>query len=208
MILQYKIDAENYPVSGTTQPATLHRYRGGEFIPLYLDTIWVVQRGGVCVRTLQLSGIETLLALVGPQAAFAPRLSCSEAYSAQALDKTELLRLSWQEVHSSPQLTMETNRRLAGLLLQMEALHAIQKMPHAFDKLCSFLALLAEHFGQPQPGGFRLPVRLTHEWLAAAIGCERVTVTRYLGELQAASLLKSGRDRHLFIGWEIAATFC
>ena len=52
------------------------------------------------------------------------------------------------------------------------------------DRLRHLLLLLARDFGQVEPGGIRIPVRLTHHQLATAIGTTRVTVTRLLKDFK------------------------
>jgi CRP-like cAMP-binding protein len=52
------------------------------------------------------------------------------------------------------------------------------------DRLRSLLILLAEEFGQVEPQGVRLMIRLSHRQLASIIGSSRGTVTRLLGEFR------------------------
>jgi CRP/FNR family transcriptional regulator len=53
------------------------------------------------------------------------------------------------------------------------------------------LSLLTEQFGVSHPDGVLIDVRLTHAQLAAAVGANRTTITRVLGELRAAGKLSS-----------------
>ena len=73
---------------------------------------------------------------------------------------------------------------LARRLQQTEAWLALLGQRLVADRLRSLLILLAEEFGQVEPQGVRLMIRLSHHQLASIIGTSRATVTRLLGEFR------------------------
>jgi CRP-like cAMP-binding protein len=58
------------------------------------------------------------------------------------------------------------------------------------DRLQQFLLMLAQDFGQVEPQGVRIPLKLTHYQLATAVGTTRVTITRLLKDLKDQGWLR------------------
>ena len=80
-------------------------------------------------------------------------------------------------------------RNLTLRLQQAEAWLALSGKRLVSDRLRYFLIMLARDFGQVEPSGIRIPMRLTHHQLATAIGTTRVTVTRLLKEFKTEGWL-------------------
>ncbi|BAC88266.1 Crp/Fnr family transcriptional regulator [Gloeobacter violaceus] len=179
-------------------------YKAGQSIPLAWDSLWLVQQGLVWVRTVQWSGNETLVALVGPRMPIGAMLVPEKAACAvHALTDVQLTRVAWREVHQQPQLAWQLNQGLVRLLLQLEALNAIKGLRRVIDRLQEMLVLLVRQCGQESVEGVRLQGRLTHEQLAVAIGCQRVAVTKCFTELKRAGLVTVGADRRLCVSREL-----
>lgn len=179
-------------------------YKAGQAIPLAWDSLWLVQRGLVWVRTAQWSGSETLVALVGPRMPIGAMLVPERgACAVHALTDVQLTRVAWQEVHRQPQLAWELNQGSVRLLLQLEALNAIKGLRRVIDRLQEMLVLLVRQCGQESAEGVHLQGRLTHEQLAVAIGCQRVAVTKCFTELKRAGLITVGADRRVCVSREL-----
>ena len=54
---------------------------------------------------------------------------------------------------------------------------------------------LAEKYGDPQPNGIGLKIRLSHQEMAGIIGSTRETVTVVLGQLQSDNLIEIARRK-------------
>ncbi|MBW4700263.1 MAG: Crp/Fnr family transcriptional regulator [Aphanocapsa lilacina HA4352-LM1] len=178
---------------------TLRFFKAGQSIPLRNQEIWIVYRGLVQLATLQPSGDEALLGLAGPLMPLGRSLTLLEPYHAVALTNVDLLRLTTEEIHSSPRLARELTEQMARRLRQAEALLALAGKRLVIDRLQGFLYLLAHEFGHPTGEGIRIDVRLTHQQFANALGTTRVTVTRFLGELKYRGLIEIGSDRRIYL---------
>lgn len=154
-------------------------------IPLRIDEVLVVCRGIVQLFTIQQDGSETLLGLAGPSMPIGLPLTAVDPYWATALTDVDVLPLPLAEIEASPLLMTGIFRNLALRLQQTEAWLALSGKRLVADRLKHLLLLLAKDFGQVEPEGVRIPVRLTHHQLATAIGTTRVTVTRLLKDFKA-----------------------
>lgn len=153
-------------------------------IPLRRNELYVVCRGIVQLHTIHPDGSETLLGLVGPSMPFGLPLTVVDPYWATALTQVDVLTLSMAEVEASPTLMVGLMGHLIRRLQQSEAWLALSGKRLVADRLAQLLQLLAQEFGQVEPQGVRLTIRLTHHQLATIIGTTRVTVTRLLRDFR------------------------
>ena len=153
-------------------------------IPLRRNELYVVCRGIVQLHTIHPDGSETLLGLVGPSMPFGLPLTVVDPYWATALTQVDVLTLSMAEVEASPTLMVGLMGHLIRRLQQAEAWLALSGKRLVADRLAQLLQLLAQEFGQVEPHGVRLTIRLTHHQLATIIGTTRVTVTRLLRDFR------------------------
>lgn len=181
---------QNFPV---------YSFKRGQEIPLDANKVWVVLRGVALLNTLYLSGDEALLGLAIPSMPFGTPLTQVEPYSAVALSETELLLLTLDELHRSPTIQQALNQQLIRRLQQSESLAALLGLRRVEDRLKQFLLLLAQSLGEPCEQGRLLPVRLTHQHLANALGTTRVTITRILNQLRGDGWLYITQGRHIVI---------
>lgn len=168
---------------------TLTPYSAGRTIPLKADQLLIICRGVVQLFTIQQDGSETLLGLAGPSMPIGLCLTTVDPYWATALTDVDVLPLDIAEVEASPALMAGIFRHLSLRLQQAEAWLALAGKRLVADRLKHLLLLLARDFGQVEPNGIRIPVRLTHHQLATAIGTTRVTVTRLLKDFKAEGWL-------------------
>jgi len=112
---------------------------------------------------------------------------------------------SWHNL----QPTRALMSKLAARIQQVEAWSAVQARPYLDQRILGLLSLLAESFGKPHPEGTLIDVRLTHTMLASAIGANRTTVTRLLGDLNRTSeiavILDAGEGRFCLRNWDGSA---
>ena len=163
---------------------SLTPYVSGRSLPLRRRELYVVCRGIIQLHTIHPDGSETLLGLVGPSMPFGLPLTTIDPYWATALTDIDLLPLAMSEVESSPPLMAGMFFHLTRRLQQAEAWLALSGKRLVADRLRHLLILLAQEFGQVEPQGVRLTVRLTHHQLATIIGTTRVTVTRLLRDFR------------------------
>jgi len=177
----------------------LYFYDKGEDIPIREAGIWQVYRGVVLLSTFQASGEEVLLGWATSLTLFGGGLTNLPVYEAKALTEVYLRWFSRQEIETSPALTQAMWTQLSHRLQQTESLLAIAGVRRVEDRLRQLLDLLKQELGEPVANGIKIPIRLTHQTLANAIGSTRVTVTRLLGELQRQEYLALDRDRHIIL---------
>jgi CRP-like cAMP-binding protein len=159
-------------------------FAAGRAIPLQSDDVLVVCRGVVQLFTIQQDGSETLLGLAGASMPIGAPLTTVEPYWATALTDVDILALPMADIEASPVLLIGVFRNLTLRLQQAEAWLALAGKRLVADRLKYFLLMLARDFGHVEPGGVRIPIRLTHHQLATAIGTTRVTVTRLLKDFK------------------------
>jgi CRP-like cAMP-binding protein len=159
-------------------------YAAGRPIALRSDEVLVICRGIVQLFTIQQDGSETLLGLAGPSMPVGLPLTIVDPYWATALTDVDVLSLPMAEIEGSPVLMAGMFRNLNLRMQQVESWLALTGKRLVADRLKQFLLMLAKDFGHVEPGGIRIPMRLTHHQLATAIGTTRVTVTRLMQELE------------------------
>ena len=181
----------------------LKNFRRGQFIPLYEHDIWLVYRGVVQLSTLYPNGDEAILGLISPLMPFGEPLSTLQPYSAMALSDVDLMRLNWEEVLQSPEMTQCLFGQMKRRLQQSESLLAIASYRRVEDRLVEFLALLKREISLPiilnGKSVNRITIRLTHQHFANAIGTTRVTITRLLGQLRDRGVLNYDDTRHILL---------
>jgi CRP-like cAMP-binding protein len=187
------------------QGRPLWSYSAGKRIPLFEDDVCIVYRGFVRTQTLHHGGDESILGLVGPMMPVCPKFTLLNPYEVYALTQVDLIRITWSEIQSSDDLMREMNRRLIQRLRHTEVLLAVRSKRQTSERLIGFLSFLAQEYGKPTPQGIRLEVQLTHQQIADSISTTRVTITRLLGALRKASLIKIGSDRHLYVMDELSS---
>jgi len=84
------------------------------------------------------------------------------------------------------EITRRAVRRTRALSLQL----ALGQVPRIEGRLLLLFWRLAERWGRVTPEGILVPLRLTHETLAALIAARRPSVTSALGRLSEAGLIR------------------
>jgi CRP-like cAMP-binding protein len=192
------------------QERNLLDYSAKQKIPLYEDDVWIVYRGFVQIQTLDYSGDESILGLLGPMMAFCRAFTDLDSYGATALTNVDLLRLSWKDTQKSPALAMEMNQLMIRRLKQMEILLTLVNKKLVEERLMSFLVFLAREFGKESPEGIRIDICLTHQQIANMLATSRISVTRLLGAFKRASLITlggKGKYRYLCVNRDVLTLF-
>ncbi|MFM7220336.1 MAG: Crp/Fnr family transcriptional regulator [Nodosilinea sp.] len=204
-ITSVSIDQSGYPhqtfidlLEQLYRDRALLPYPMGQTIPLQPDKVLIVCRGIVQLFTIQPDGGETLLGLAGPSMPLGLPLTVVHPYWAIALTDVDVLTLPMAEIESSSVLMAGIYRHLTLRLQQTEAWLALAGKRLVVDRLQQFLVMLAQDFGQVEPQGVRIPMRLTHYQLATALGTTRVTITRLLKDLKDQGWLRLDQ-RHLVL---------
>ena len=73
-------------------------------------------------------------------------------------------------------------------------LRAVTHMTRVDDRLLILMWFLAERWGRVRPEGVVVPLKLTHQLLAALVGAKRPSVTTALGELTSSGLIERRDD--------------
>ena len=171
----------------------------GNVVPLLKNSIWLVVRGMVKLGAVSIHGDAMLLGLAGPNEPFGQPFTTVEAYEAEVLVDSDLLCISTAEIQQSPQLAIALVDAIAIRYRQAELMLALLGLKRVDERVCGFLELLAQDYGQPCSAGLRLSVKLTHQEIASALSTTRVTVTRVIGQLRNEGWLTLDTDRHLVI---------
>ncbi|WP_017304823.1 Crp/Fnr family transcriptional regulator [Spirulina subsalsa] len=177
----------------------LHLHHRGDRIILNNQGLWQVYRGYVQLSATQMSGEEVMLGWVQPNGFFGQSLSRLQVCEARALSDVYLRWFFLSELEQSPHLAQLVFKQLTHRIRQSEALLAIAGQKRVEERLYYFLKLLKDELGETTPEGITLPIRLTHQNMANALGTTRVTITRLMGKLQKEGQICFNRDRHLVI---------
>lgn len=179
------IKALKIPEYDPCEDRLLSSFSKGEIIPLEPQKILLVSQGLVKLSTVNESGEEVLLGLVGKSMPFGSSMTSLPTYQATALsEKVQLASISLSEMATSPRLTQILLPQIHHRLRQTETFLAISGIRHVKERLQHLLLFLKKEIGEPIAQGTRLKVRLTHQDLADACCTTRVTITRLLGHLQ------------------------
>ncbi len=180
-------------------------FRRGE--PIYLpnesaDGVMLVTRGRVKICHVTPEGKQSILNFVDSGELFGelslfgnlPRQEFAEAIESSTLvliPKSAMLRLMARHPHVNIGITkligtrrQRIERRLRNLLFHSNR-----------ERVVHLLIEMAEKYGQRNPEGIELCVKLSHQEMASIIGSTRETVTVMLGQLQNEGIIQVNRRR-------------
>jgi CRP-like cAMP-binding protein len=160
------------------------------------DSVLLLTSGRVKIHHLTPDGKEALLALIDPGELFGELAILDGGRReefAEAMETSQVVAIpseviqNLMESHSEVSLGVtkllglrrrRLERRLKSLLFRSNR-----------ERLVHLLVELLEKYGQPEPEGTLIGIRLSHQELANIIGSTRETVTVLLGELSFDRLL-------------------
>lgn len=167
---------------------SFYRLKRRDRISIDTCTLWQVRSGLVRTITWTEEGDVVPLGLWNRGSIIGVPITQVEPCELQCLSTVELNRLPLDY-----SLTVEM---LLKHTAQVNRLLQIMHCRHVQERLLQFTCWLAENFGQTTSHGRLITVRLTHQEIAETIGTLRVTVTRFIKQLEAEGLLRwSGRER-------------
>ncbi|MEM8612472.1 MAG: Crp/Fnr family transcriptional regulator [Cyanobacteria bacterium P01_H01_bin.105] len=167
---------------------SFYHFKRRDRISIDTYTLWKVRSGLVRTVTWSEEGEVVPLGLWGAGSVIGVPISHVEPCELQCLSAVELARLPIDYP-----LTVEM---LLDHTAQINRLLQIMHCRQVQERLLQFSCWLAEKFGQPTSHGRLITVRLTHQEIAETIGTSRVTVTRFIKQLESEGLLRwSGRER-------------
>jgi len=184
-LLQALANAQALISSSKTQiqgPAvhTRRRYRKGEQVRLAEDRVVQVVRGIVRCTSVHPDGSEVLIGFYGEKDILMPH-HAHTCYVEMTAHTSLLVEVeSWSTAATSP----EFYSRLKERICQMESWSSMQARASIESRLLGIIQVLSHKFGIPHPRGTLLEIKLTHDLLASAIGANRTTVTRIIGNLK------------------------
>ena len=165
-----------------------YRFKRRDRISIDTYTLWQVNSGLVRTITWNEDGEVVPLGLWSPGSIIGVPISQVEPCELQCMSIVELSRLPLGYPLTVDMLLKHTAQ--ANRLLQIMHCRQVQ------DRLLQFTCWLAENFGQPTSHGRLITIRLTHQEIAETIGASRVTITRFMKQLDEAGLMRwSGQER-------------
>ncbi len=181
---------------------------GGDSVPSHQHALGVLVIDGLLTRAITLEG-RTTGELLGsgdvlrpwdtenapPNVTLAVSWSVHVPTRLAVLDRRFLAAAArWPTVLEA--IAERAVRRTRGLSLQL----ALGQVPRIEGRLLLLFWLLSERWGRVTPDGILVPLRLTHETLAALVAARRPSVTSALGRLAEGELVER-RDG----GWLVRA---
>jgi CRP-like cAMP-binding protein len=195
--------ADRQAASRPLEERTVQRfYARGEVIRFSPDAVLEIREGFVAQTVIHPDGAEVLLGIFGPGQLLTPHPEDDCLIQLRAHTEATIHSESWETASRRPDFAM----RLRTRLWQMEAWASMQARPYLEERLLGILTLLAEQFGRPQPDGVLVDLRITHAQLAAAVGANRTTITRLVGELRRRNVLTTTghgqEERFCLLQWQ------
>ena len=174
-----------YPQKTISTTSAVRTFQRREYLPMIRDILWQIDSGMVRTITVDRNDTVTTLGLWSVGDVVGYPLAGIDDYQIQCLSDVRLHRLRVDDC-------LFFNRVLLSHLHQSQVLLRIR---HGFreDRLKKFLTFLAKEFGQSTESGYYIPHSLSHQNVAEAIDSNRVTVTRYLGQLEQQGIIHWSR---------------
>jgi len=167
-------------------------YRKGDVA----DALFVIEQGRVKICSIDATGREAVIDIVGAGALFGE----SSLYSAGVREKNaiayenaRLLRIPagvYREGMAASRELYDYTFRMVGQRLSRAERRvadlALDAIPARLDKL---LADLSERYGRPEPEGVLIDLALPHREIASIVGSTRESVTVRLNEMRRAGII-------------------
>ena len=172
------------------------------------ERVYLIRRGAVRLSRVYETGEEITVALLRENSLFGVLSLLTghrsdRFYHAIAFTRVELVAAPAISVSNAieqdPSVGLLLLQGLSSRVLQTETM--IETLTHRdmSSRLASFLLVLCRDFGVPGEIGVTIDLRLSHQAIAEAIGSNRVTITRLLGELKSSSLLAIDRKKNNYL---------
>lgn len=161
------------------------------------ERAFILLEGTVKIYVDQLDGSEVILAFLGPGDIFgemsmvgsgerSANVVAVEECICLAMDRATFHRCLKSMSGLSYNLVRLMNRRLRLANEQIQALSSLDVKGRVARQLLAF----AQQYGNPGPGGVRIPMRLTQSDLAALVGASRERVNQVIVEFKDGGLIE------------------
>ncbi len=168
------------------------------------ERVYLIRRGAVRLSRVYESGEEITVALLRENSLFGVLSLITghrsdRFYHAVAFTRVEMITAPAASVlnaiEGDASVGLLLLQGLSSRILQTETM--IETLTHRdmSSRLVSFLLVLCRDFGVPGQKGITIDLKLSHQAIAEAIGSTRVTITRLLGDLRNAGLVKIDRKK-------------
>jgi CRP/FNR family transcriptional regulator, cyclic AMP receptor protein len=185
--------------------AEMRTFRRQEIIYFPTDpgqSVLVLSRGRVKIKSVTVSGKETILTFIEPGEVFGelalldaePRREFAEAVEEARVLAMPRGNLLWLMEHR-PDVALHVTRLLGFRRRRIENRLRNLLFRSNRERIACLLLELLETYGRPADGGWEIRLRLSHQDLANLIGATRERVTVTLGQLQRAGLIAVSRRR-------------
>jgi CRP-like cAMP-binding protein len=168
---------ESFPISSEATPSFKRAFAKGEFIPTLEDKLWLIQEGIARTLTFSEDGNATGLGYWGKGDVIGQPLSNLAGHQIECVTPVETILLDCEDWSKYINAILRNTQQKALII-------SILGQKQVFHRLVDFLSYLGDRFGKPVSKGLLIDIPLSHDTLSEMIGANRVTVTRYLGELQ------------------------
>lgn len=152
-------------------------FQTGEKLPSRPHSLWKIESGLVKITTYSEEGDLIVLGLWGKGDVVGQIFGKVDPYDIVSITKVQATPIPFEP---SPELT----QILLAHLEQMQELALIRSYKTVDLMLIKLLAWLGKKFGKETKQGNLIDLRLTHQDLADILGSTRVTITKYLNQLE------------------------
>ncbi|MBE9030680.1 Crp/Fnr family transcriptional regulator [filamentous cyanobacterium LEGE 11480] len=181
-----------------TQPRRIHpwkpktyRFNRGDQLPDYGDLLWQITDGYVRNITWTKDGEMTTLGIWGEYDFLGHALSIVTPYCLECITPVTAVLCAYP-INRMHEILLHNAQ-------QTEKLLAISHERQVYERLRSLLTWLARRFGESAPAGRMLKIGLTHQQLADLAGTTRVTVTRFMQQLERDGWIKRLPKRQILV---------
>lgn len=166
-------------------------FQAGELVTLGADFYWLLQQGKVKCSSWTELGNPITLGYWGVNDLVGQPLAFVSPYHVKCLTQVKACRIPLEH---TGQITSLIQRQVQ----QTEEILYILRSEKAYSRLRQVLVWLSQKFGTEVALGKLIELRLTHQDLAELVGATRVTVTKFVNQLERENFL-SRPYRNTFI---------
>ena len=164
-------------------------YKRGDRIPSAPCYLWTIRSGIVRTLTWTDDGDVIPLGFWGPDNIVGAFIAQVAPYEIECLTTVQIE--PFNPLKPLPNTTLLEHVSQSSQFMRLLHCHRID------CRLEQFIAWFAKQFGQHCSDGIHLPVTLTHQQLAEAIGTTRVTVTRVMKQLERSGKITWSRKQQI-----------
>jgi len=184
-------------------PIAVKEFASGETLPLLSTEVWQLCQGWVQISLPLATSHRQILGWLGAPGWLSSTIVTHPHAVLEVLAPVRVVCFDAKAVDTSIALRASLIEQQISWLSQTQTLLAVQSLRRIHDRFFHLLTLLQTTASQPTPHGDRLSLRLTHQQIARAIGANRVTITRLLGQLKQTGQLNIDTQGHFVVSKRI-----